>query len=96
MNPIRKHTYKNATSLKLKNRRITVSAVRGDDTVYVQFMIACKKEDADIPFASHVNIRNKVAVTSLKLTREGAIALMIALNDELERIYDNKQGSTTD
>lgn len=93
---MRKHTYKNATSLKLKNRRITVSADKSKDTVYVQFMIACEKEDADTPHFTHVNLRNKVAVTSLKLTREGAIALMIALNDELERIYDNKQRSTTD
>jgi hypothetical protein len=64
--------YSNGATVKWKNKRVVVS-VSETGSVKIQFRIADK--DPNKLRASHTNLKNKVAVTCLKLTPDAMLAL---------------------
>jgi len=77
----RMNSYPNAISIKQPNRRVTVVDDPRGDGFFIQFKVAT---DNLSPRASHTALRNKVVVTELCLTEDGAKALFYALGERLE------------
>ena len=72
--------YKNATKVKLKNRRVIVFPVQED------LCIKLKTISSDLqPRASHIIYKNKLVNTTIKITDEAALALFICLGEELAK-----------
>ena len=72
--------YKNATQVKLKNRRVTVFPIQED------VCIDLKTISSDLePRASHVVYKDKIVKTTIKITEEAALALFVCLSEELTK-----------
>ena len=75
--------YKNGTSVKFKNTRISV--IELNDGYFMESLILSDIKDIDKPRAIHKKYRNKAVSTSLKLTEKGAMALYCALRETLKQ-----------
>lgn len=69
--------YANATHVKWKNRRVIVEDV-GDD-YGLCFKILAIKEDANTPSAKHYVFKDRLKITTIRLSPEAAISLYEAL-----------------
>jgi hypothetical protein len=82
-------TYKNATSVKIKNRRIIVGnpLEYNEKLLTVQFAKLLDKDEPDKnqSTASYINRKDKVGYLTFKLSIEGAKALYVALHQEFEK-----------
>jgi hypothetical protein len=74
--------YLNATIGKLDNKSCTVEDLHDNDVGLI-FKIL-DKEDAKTPRSHHTVIKDKVAVTRIRLTEEAAIALFECLRVRLQ------------
>lgn len=69
--------YSNGASLKLPNRRVTVTE-NDKREFYIQFKHADKNDDPNKPACEHICFRNKVRQTTVKISEEGMEAIVIA------------------
>ena len=76
--PVKHFKFTNATSFKLPNRRVTV--IKEDDGFAIQWLIA---DDLNVPKVVCERLRNKVNLTYVRLSNEGAECLMLALREQL-------------
>lgn len=83
--PVAKTTiYKNCIIARLKNRRITLVPSNEDSTYHLEFKkLLQDKEDANIPHASHINVKDKIVKTSLKLSEEALFRLALIILNHL-------------
>lgn len=82
MKTMRITQYSNATSAKTKNRRVSVQRSSDGDGFNVEFLVV----DGDThPRAFHNLERDKMVVTTVGITNESAMALLVCLLDELKR-----------
>ena len=79
-------TYKDSTKVKSKDRRVSVFTLP-DQEIGIQLKIVADK-NALKPRAYHKVDKDKVVTTSLKISVEGAYSLMLALQQELEKIIN--------
>lgn len=75
---MKRFDYENAQIVKFKNCKVQVTSFTEGYTV--ELIRLC--EDTS-PKAVHTVKRNKVVITGIKISREGAMALMIALQEQL-------------
>ena len=61
--------YTNGTKCKLKDKRVCVFEDKGNDGFIIEMAILDKK-DAKIPRTIHKNIKDKIAITGFKISRE--------------------------
>lgn len=73
---IRSVKYPDAISAKYNNRKITIADI--GDEFYFEFQIA---DGQDVPRTEHKFIRNKISVTSFKLTKETSELVMYYLSE---------------
>jgi hypothetical protein len=78
--------YKNGIAVKGTNRRTVVTNNKGNIHVEIARMLA-KDEVLDSPTCKCFTVKDKVVVTELMLSKEGATLLQIALTSYL-RSYD--------
>ena len=82
-------TYQNATSVKIKNRRIIVGnpLEYNEELLTIQFAKLLDKNDPDKnqSSASYSNIKDKIGCLTFNLSIEGAKALYVALHQEFEK-----------
>jgi hypothetical protein len=72
--------YKNATKVKLKNRRVMVYPIKED------LLIEIKTISSDLrPRAVHTVLKDKLVITGFKLSEDAAIALFACLGEELKK-----------
>lgn len=82
MTTMRITRYSNATSAKTKNRRVTVQRSSDGEGFNVEFLVV----DGDThPRSFHNLERDKMVVTTVGITNESAMALLVCLLDELKR-----------
>lgn len=70
--------YKDATQVKLKNRRVAVFP-KGEDLIVKLTTISSDLE----PRAAHIVHRDKLVTTAIRITDEAALALFVCLHEEL-------------
>jgi len=75
--------YKNCTKSKIKNRRIGVFTK--DDGILIELKQLSELELVNEPRAVHSNIKDKIVITGVKISREAAIALLNCLYYELKK-----------
>lgn len=88
---IRKETYKDAVSYKFDNRRVTVSNIEDErdkdfGTYIIETRNIVKGEEAkeNILFRKE-NVRGDLMVSTIKLSREAAEALLLSLSEMLNK-----------
>lgn len=74
--PIKLKNYSNGASVKLPNRRVTVTE-NDKHEFYIQFKHADKNEDPNKPACEHICFKNKVRQTTVKVSEEGLEAIVI-------------------
>lgn len=79
---------KNATQIKLKNRRTTV--VSEPDGNYTVELVRMKETKEPEITANVFEVKGKAVVSVLRLSETGAISLLAALQSELERNHNIK------
>lgn len=77
---MRSTRYKNAMSIRIPNRRITV--VKYNDVYEIEYQLVTPDPE---PKIFHKRIRDRVTVTTHYLSKEGAEALCIALIEMLKQ-----------
>ena len=77
---IQKTIYPNATSLRLKNKRVTVISTKQKDYQLVFKILTDNFE----PRSMHI-VKKNVVTTVLNLSQEAAVALVEGLMDELKK-----------
>jgi hypothetical protein len=75
--PLILKNYSNGASVKLPNRRVTVTE-NDKHEFYIQFKHADKNEDPNKPACEHICFKNKVRQTTIKISEEGMEAIVIA------------------
>lgn len=75
--------YKNATKIKLKNRRITVIDLKDD--IYIESKILSEKENANTRRSSHESIKDKIVVTGIRFSPEAAFSIMYGIQQQLKK-----------
>jgi len=86
--------YSNGASIKLPNRRVTVTENDKHD-FYIQFKHADKNDDPNKPACEHICFKNKVRQTTVKISEEGMEAILIAFMEyrkqqELVKKHEDK------
>ena len=76
--------YNDATTFKLKNRRVQV--VQFKDDLVIELVKLNKKEDAHKVASVHKVIRDRITITGMKITREAAMCIMLGIHKELKRV----------
>lgn len=79
----------NAAIVKMYNKRIQLVYDKHDKDGYILELLTMSG-DVNLPRAKHLNLRNKVAVTSMKISREAVEGLYLCLADMLKRDYDRE------
>lgn len=88
--------YPNATSVKSNNRRVVVEELDNEDKdIGLCFKILCSKEDAAIPSAHHRVIKDRLKITSIRISEKAAISLYIALGRQLSIRNQKRYNSLT-
>lgn len=78
---IRQFSYQNGEVIKLKNRKIEL--IKDEETGYfVSFRVL---SDDPSPRATHLVFKDKIVVTTLRITTESAMGLILALKAQLEK-----------
>lgn len=78
---IRQFSYQNGEVIKLKNRKIEL--IKDENNGYfVSFRVL---SDDLSPRATHLVFKDKIVVTTLRITTESAMCLMLALKAQLEK-----------
>lgn len=80
-------SYNNATECKFKNRRVAVIKDDSSKDLYIQFKILTDKESANTPSAAHDVIKDKIKITTVRLSNEAAKALYISLGLQLKKYF---------
>ena len=76
--------YLNGTTIKLKNKRVTVinSVIDNEEVLSLEFRIATTNPE---PRASCEHVKGRAMFTTLNLSKPSAEALMIAIYDRLNK-----------
>ena len=88
---IRKENYSDAVSYKFDNRRITVSNIKDErDNEYGTYIIQIKnivkgKQAKENMLVRKDNVRSDLMVSTIKLSREAAEALLLSLSEMLNK-----------
>jgi hypothetical protein len=77
-------SYSNATKLKYHNARVEIFSLPNED-YSLEFKILSSKEEVDTPRALHKTLKGKVTVTGLKLSKIGALAVYLGLQEQLKK-----------
>ena len=83
--------FPNGVVVKTHNKKVCVlDSKHNEDAVHLQFMIVT---DSLEPRAAHCVLRDKVVVTGISISKEGAVSLYAALSEYLQM---KGMGYTTD
>lgn len=82
--------YNNGASVKLPNRRITITE-NDKNEFYIQFKFADKVGDPNKPACEHVCLKSKVRQTTIKLSEEILESLIVAYTEYKKNQYFNKK-----
>lgn len=81
MKTIKRYSYQNAELFKYENARVALVSLPTDE-----YHIELKVLSKDIrPRASHIVKKDRIVLTSIKITEQAALSLLIGLQEQLHK-----------
>lgn len=76
--------FANATSFKMKNKRVMVRTLTTKEFA-IELKLLVEKGTSDVKRSVHVSQKDVITITGIKVSLESAIAIMLGLQRELKR-----------
>ena len=76
--------FANATSFKMKNKRVMVRTLPTKEFV-IELKLLVEKGTSDVKRSVHISQKDVITITGMKVSLEAAMSIMLGLQRELKR-----------